>query len=224
LFLLGLIAHFHKAALLMLSDRLTDAISRLDLDSPQSVLAFRRSIRQSLETFLRFTHRYWFHEVSDQARARELFRMWTDHLGSDRLYAEVREEIQDMNEYLDADSIRRQTNTVVRLTVVTTFGLIGTVATGFLGMNLIAAADQPLTAKIGYFALVLIPTIILTFYTVAKSGRLAQFLEVLSDERAPAGAKLRALVDVWRARRTERPAAPASPSGAATESGALDTR
>ncbi|HKA42215.1 MAG TPA: hypothetical protein VKF40_09525 [Burkholderiales bacterium] len=224
LFLLGLIAHFHKAALLMLSDRLTDAISRLDLDSPQSVLAFRRSIRQSLETFLRFTHRYWFHEVSDQARARELFRMWTDHLGSDRLYAEVREEIQDMNEYLEADSIRRQTNTVVRLTVVTTFGLIGTVATGFLGMNLIAAADQPLTAKIGYFALVLIPTIILTFYTVAKSGRLAQFLEVLSDERAPAGAKLRAVVDVWRARRTERPAAPASPSGAATESGALDTR
>ena len=48
----------------------------------------------------------------------------------------------DMNEYLDSDSLRRQANTVLRLTVVTTFGLIGTVATGFLGMNLFAHAEE----------------------------------------------------------------------------------
>ena len=42
-----------------------------------------------------------------------------------------------MNEYLDTDSVRRQANTILRLTVVTIFGLIGTVATGFLGMNLL---------------------------------------------------------------------------------------
>src|SRR5262249_26650424 len=229
LFLLGLIAHFHKAALLMLSDRLTVAISRLDLESPQSVLAFKRSIRQSLETFLRFTHRYWFHEVADHARSRELFRMWAEHLGSDRLYAEVREEIQDMNEYLEADTIRAQKNTVVRLTVVTTFGLIGTVATGFLGMNLIAEADKDLGTKIIYFLVVMIPTIALTLYTVAKAGRLAHFLEVLSDERAPTRAKLAAMLDVWRPRPGETAVPPAptarAPSGAArTESGALDTR
>jgi hypothetical protein len=200
LFLLGLIAHFHKAALLMLSDRLTVAISRLDIENVQSMRAFSHSMRQTLATFLRFTHRYWFHEVSDQARARELFRMWTAHLGSDRLYAEVREEIQDMNQYLEADSTRQQNSTVVRLTVVTTFGLIGTVATGFLGMNLIAAADQPLDAKIGYFLLVMIPTTVLTFYTVAKAGRLSEFLEVLSDERTSARSKLRALAKVWRRR------------------------
>jgi Mg2+ and Co2+ transporter CorA len=41
------------------------------------------------------------------------------------------------------DTLRRQANTVVRLTVVTTFGLIGTVVTGFLGMNLLALADAP---------------------------------------------------------------------------------
>jgi hypothetical protein len=27
------------------------------------------------EIFLRFTHRYWFHEISDQAQARALYRM-----------------------------------------------------------------------------------------------------------------------------------------------------
>ena len=65
----------------------------------------------------------------------------------DPLYAEVKERIADMNSYLDADSLRRQANTVVRLTVVTIFGLIGTVTTGFLGMNLLAEADAPLAAQ-----------------------------------------------------------------------------
>ncbi len=58
LFLLGLIAHFHKASLLMLSDRVTVAISRLDIESVESARVFRHSMRQTLETFLRFTHRY----------------------------------------------------------------------------------------------------------------------------------------------------------------------
>jgi hypothetical protein len=200
LFLLGLIAHFHKAALLMLSDRITVAISRLDIESAQSARAFRLTMRRALETFLRFSHRYWFHEVSDQARARELFRLWTSHLGSDRLYSEVREEIQDMNQYLEAEGARHQNNTVVRLTVVTTFGLIGTVATGFLGMNLLALADQPLELKTLYFMLVMIPTTALTFYTVAKAGRLSEFLEVLSDERASVRDKFGALAKIWRPR------------------------
>ena len=72
-FLLGLIAHFHKASLLMLADRLVVAISRLDIRQPESIRVFKRSIRQTMEIFLRFTHRYWFHAVSDQAQARDLF-------------------------------------------------------------------------------------------------------------------------------------------------------
>lgn len=204
LFLLGLIAHVHKAALLMLSERLTIATGNMEISDADSVRTFRRSIRQSLETFLRFTHRYWFHEVSDQAHARQLFQMWTEHLGSERLYSEVREEIQDMNQYLEAGSMRRQTNTMVRLTVVTTFGLIGTVATGFLGMNLIAAADQPLPTRILYFLMVLVPAITLTLYTVYKSARIAEFLEALADERVPHRGKFDALMRVWE-RRAARP-------------------
>ena len=76
-FLLCLIAHLHKAALLMLSDRLVVALNRLDIRQPESIRAFKRSIRQTSEIFLRFTHRYWFHAVSDQAQARDLFKMWT---------------------------------------------------------------------------------------------------------------------------------------------------
>ena len=142
-FLLFLIAHFQKAALLMFADRLVQALRKLDINDPESVKRFKRAIRQNFEIFLRFTHRYWFHEVADQAQAKALFRLAAQHLDLDPLYAEVKERIYDMNEYLDSDSLRRQANTVLRLTVVTTFGLIGTVATGFLGMNFFADADKP---------------------------------------------------------------------------------
>lgn len=196
-FLLFLIAHLQKAALLMFSDRLVDALNKLDIQDADSVRRFKRVIRQNFGTFLRFSHRYWFHELSEQAQIKALFQMCTDHLGTDALYREVKEEIADMSQYLDSDSFRRQANTVVRLTVVTTFGLVGTIVTGFLGMNLLAEAEEPLPLRILYFLLVLAPTVWLTLYTVVKSKRLSDFLEALSDERLAFGRKLDALRKVW---------------------------
>ena len=197
-FLLFLIPHIHKASLLMLGDRMADALNRLDIHDTESVKRFKRGIRQLLEIFLRFTHRYWFHEVSDQPQARELFRMTASYLGTDRLYDEIRERIEDMSSYLEADTLRRQANTVVRLTVVTTFGLIGTIVTGFLGMNLFALAEAPALDRTLYFVATLVPTVALTFYTIVKSKRLSDFLEAISDERLPARAKLASLVAVWK--------------------------
>lgn len=106
-----------------------------------------------------------------------------------------------MSVYLDSDSLRRQANTVVRLTVVTAFGLIGTVTTGFLGMNLIAEPDNPLWVKIAYFLIVFVPVTWLTFYSIVKSKRLADWLETLADERISATNKFLALIDVWRDKR-----------------------
>ena len=184
-FLLFLIAHFQKAALLMFSDRLVEALKRLDIADPESVRRFKRAIRSGFAGFLRFTHRYWFHEVSEQAQVRALFRMCTTHLGLDPLYAEVKERIADMNSYLDADSLRRQANTVVRLTVVTIFGLIGTVTTGFLGMNLLAEAERAAgRSALLVFGVVFVAIAWLTIYTMGKSKRLSDFLDVLSDEGA----------------------------------------
>jgi hypothetical protein len=185
----------------MLSDRLVDTLSRLDISDAESVKQFKRSIRHLKEIFLRFTHRYWFHEISDQAQARALYRMARAALDTERLFAEVRDEIQDMSAYLDSDSLRRQANTVIRLTVVTTVGLIGTITTGFLG-NLLDAADASVLAKLGYFVVVLVPTTAITAYSIARSKRLADFLEALADERLPGRGKLGALADVWRRRRS----------------------
>ncbi len=197
-FLLFLIAHFQKASLLMFSDRLVEALKNLDIGDAGSVRLFKRAIRASFEGFLRFTHRYWFHEISEQAQMRALSRMCATHLGLDPLYAEVKERIGDMSQYLEGDSLRRQANTVVRLTVVTIFGLIGTVTTGFLGMNLLAEADAPWPRKLLIFAIVFVVTTALTVYTMAKSKRLSDFLDVLSDERATAWQKCKAFAAVWR--------------------------
>jgi hypothetical protein len=196
-FLLFLIAHFQKAALLMYSDRLVEALMALDVANPASVRRFKRAIRDSFAGFLRFTHRYWFHEISQQSHVKALWHMCAQHLELDPLYAEVKERIKDMNSYLDADSLRRQANTVVRLTVVTIFGLIGTVTTGFLGMNLLSEADAPLARRVLIFLVVFVPTIVLTFYTMAKSKRLSDFLDALSDERLGAWQKTKALAAVW---------------------------
>ncbi len=199
-FLLFLIAHFQKASLLMFSDRLVHALERMEVGNPESVKRFKRAIRQRFEIFLRFTHRYWFHDISEQATAKALFKMCVDHLGLDPLYAEVKERIHDMDEYLDSDSLRRQANTVVRLTVVTIFGLIGTVTTGFLGMNLIAAADEPLSKKLLITLCILIATGWLTLYTIVKSKRLSDVLDALSDDRMKAREKIGAMWAAWRDR------------------------
>ena len=67
--------------------------------------------------------------MSNQEQARLLFRRLCEQLHDYELYDEVRTEVMDMSNYLDTDSIRRQANTVLRLTVVTIFGLIGTIVT-----------------------------------------------------------------------------------------------
>ncbi len=199
-FLVNLIAHFHKAALMLFSEWLVMAISRLDIHDVESVKTFKREIRRIFETFLRFTHRYWFHEVSNQAQAKDLFRMLTGHLDTDRIYQDVSEAVKEMNQYLDSDGLRRQANTVVRLTVVTTLGLIATVLTGFLGMNIFDYAGESFWIKLLIVMGVLTPTILLVFYGVAKSKVLSDFLEALSDERLALRDKLGVLFKVWEKR------------------------
>ncbi len=206
-FLLFLIPHMHKAALFMMADRLVYALKRMDIEQPESVKRFKREIRQLREIFLRFTHRYWFHHVSDQAQAKDLYQMSKRFLGTEELYVEVRERIQDMAEYLESDSLRRQANTVVRLTVVTAFGLIGTTVTGYFGMNLLGLDDLSPWVRLAYFAGVFLGVGWLTFYTVMKSKGLSDFLDLLSDEREPVTRKIGAFFGVWRAKRAGPPPA-----------------
>jgi hypothetical protein len=93
---------------------------------------------------------------------------------------------------------------VVRLTVVTLFGLIGTITTGFLGMNLLAEADAPLWRKALWFGVVFVAMTWLTIYTMVKSQRLSDFIDALSNDRLGFREKMAALARVWRSGATQR--------------------
>jgi hypothetical protein len=196
-FLINLIAHFHKGTLMLFSEWLVEAISQLEIRDTDSVRTFKREIRRIMETFLRFNQRYWFHEVSNQAQVRDLFRLLTGHLNTDQIYQDVSTSVKEMNDYLDSDSLRRQANTVVRLTVVTTLGLIATVSTGFLGMNIFDETDNPGWVKLLIFCAVFIPSTLLVNYAVAHSKVLSDFLEALADRRLTWWDRLKILFRIW---------------------------
>jgi hypothetical protein len=197
-FLLFVLTHFQKAALLVFADRLVEALRKLNVNDADKVRAFKREIRSAFEGFLRFTHRYWFHEVSEQSQSKALYRLLQHHLDVEPLYAEVKTRIADMAQYLETDNVRRQANTVVRLTVVTIFGLVGTITTGFLGMNLLAESEAPLWQRLLWFTATLSGALAITAYTIIKSKKLSDFLDTLSDERLTLREKLASLSALWR--------------------------
>lgn len=196
--LLFLITHFHRAALLVFSDRMVDAVHDLDIRLPQSIYHFRRRIYASFEALLRFTHRYWFHELSERPHIQALYRLNSKHLGNDPLYHEVKEELRDMSQYLDSNSQRQQSTTVVRLTVVTVFSMIGTVTTGLLGMNLIAAADAPLSMRSLYFIGTVILTTLFMVLAILKSKQLSDVMDVLADDQKSLSNRLSTMGAAWR--------------------------
>lgn len=182
-FIVFLIAHLHRAALLVFSEVLVDAVNDLDIRDDNSVRRFKRRIRANFETFLRFTHRYWFHELSERPHLQVLFRHCANHLRNDDLYDEVRDEIREMSLYLDSDSQRRQSNTVVRLTVITILGLIATVTTGYFGMNIIPFGEGSVPQRLLHGIVATVVFVALVLFAVARSKRLSDFLETLADER-----------------------------------------
>lgn len=197
-FLLALIAHFHKAALLMFSDRLAVALADLNLQDVQSIRKFKRETRLMQEAFLRFNQRYWFREVSNQIVSDQIYQMMHRHLEVTRLHQDVRDSVQSMSQYLENDDLRRQADTVVRLTVVTILGLIGTTVTGFLGMNLFSLADDSSLSRVLYFVLVFVVMLILTLLTVAKSKVFSELLDAIADDRVTWRAKFGVFTKIWQ--------------------------
>jgi hypothetical protein len=182
-FLIFLIAHVHRASLLVFSDVLVDAVNDLDIRNDGSVRRFKRRIRANFETFLRFTHRYWFHELSERSHMQAIFHMCSNHLRNGGLYNEVRDEIREMSHYLDSDSQRRQTNTVVRLTVITILGLMATVTSGYFGMNIIPFGEGSVSTRVLHGVLATSVFVGVVLFAISRSKRLSDFLEDLADEK-----------------------------------------
>jgi hypothetical protein len=201
--LLFMIAHFHRASLLVFSDRMVDAVHDLDIRAAQSISRFRRRVYAGFEAFLRFTHRYWFHELSERQHVQALYRLSSIHLGNDALYQEVKEELKDMSQYLDSNAQRQQSTTIVRLTVVTVFSMVGAVSTGLLGTNLIAEADAPVMERLLFFFVAILLTALFMLFAILKSKQLSDVMDVLSDDQKSLRTRLSMIGKAWQ--RSPRP-------------------
>ncbi len=89
------------------------------------------------EEFLRFRSRYWFDELSNQLQPRLLFDLWSGHLQTRKLFAQVLDEVSTINAVLDAKQQEEQTAATVRLTVVGTIGVVIT-----LGLTVLQLVDS----------------------------------------------------------------------------------
>jgi hypothetical protein len=58
-------------------------------------------------------------------------------------------------------------------------------------------AERPMLQRVLVFGAVFVATVALTIYTIGKSKRLSDFLDVLSEEGLPWRTRLGALVRVW---------------------------
>lgn len=103
---IGLLAQFNKAALLLFSNRLSEAIETRNQGDGS---AYRNQVRHIQGDLLEFTHRYWFDGVSNQLQAGELQAMWFKHLRLNDLYAAVMAEARAAHDYVIAEEQRLQT-------------------------------------------------------------------------------------------------------------------
>lgn len=185
-FQMGLIAHFHRAALLRFSDRLSQAVARYEPRSRR----FHEEVNEILEGFLAFVHRYWFREVSSQIQARELFGLWTRHLETRELFEQVKQEAQDAKNFLDMREQSRQTETTVRLTVVATVGLAAGLAASFLAIPWADLGDlmpspNKFWKEFGMVVLTILLVTIPLIVIIAKADKLARFFEKLAKPEKP---------------------------------------
>lgn len=110
---MGVIAHFHKAALLNASLRLSELVRRDSTGNP--VLPGSREVRTFYEHFIAFTQNFWFEEISPQEQGRELFEKWRECLGIQPLYDEVRQELKDLVDYTELRAVARINRMIVWL-------------------------------------------------------------------------------------------------------------
>lgn len=99
-FVMVLIAQAQRVSLLVFWDRLAEISSKYAEAGPtqESRNRLRTDLKGLIEDFADFSARFWFSEVSNQIQPTELFDRYSEHLGTRRLFGEVKEQIELMRE------------------------------------------------------------------------------------------------------------------------------
>ena len=106
---LAVIAQFQHAALLYFAAELAGTpkglAGRRSIDEYANP-AWRDRIRRLQQRFLKFRTRSYFTEVSNQIQPKDLFRIWTGHLGTADLFARVSATNSEMYEAIEGHEVK----------------------------------------------------------------------------------------------------------------------
>ena len=148
---MAIIAHFQKAALLVTTRRLADLSPYKDR-KPSTLDA--KKFQALKAGFIAFTQTYWFEEVTPQEQGIELFEMWRTRLRLQSSYDEMRQELQDIVQFVDSRENQNQTSEAHRLNIlvviVAIFGLaiaVAGLASSILGMNTFDMVKPPIQVE-----------------------------------------------------------------------------
>ena len=115
---MGLICHFHYAALLASSNAISLAVRDNGGPGRAAESGLRDAIADIRRRHLKFTHSYWFTGVSNQMQGGEMFERWRRSLGTDMLYPEVSAELASATGFLDDRAQEHQAEAAQRLNVI----------------------------------------------------------------------------------------------------------
>ena len=199
LFLLGLIAHFHKAALLVMSDHLSAAVNRLDPTAPtRSVYSSERCGTSRRCSCASITDTGSMRSPTNCMRATCIscgLPIWA----TTALFSEVRQEVNDINQYLDSARAKKLADIGVRLGVVATLRLRRRIRDRIFGHERVClwrrfSRDE--NGGVDRRASFSRPRLRST--RSAFRRRSPNFLDALSSERLTWRQKYDALLAVWR--------------------------
>lgn len=149
---MALVLQYQQAALLRLMERLTPP-GNGRLSDPE----FRQRLRDAQDEWLDFLGHGWFPTLSNQVQGQELFEKWRDQMRLPALYREVSEKARDMTAMLNAaegheatQEAHRATEAGLQLNKIAAVGLVASLITSVMGVNLIVPDHPPLMLASGW--------------------------------------------------------------------------
>jgi hypothetical protein len=95
-----MLALFYRETLHNFDQEITDATE--DLISKQNK-GYREKFRKLREDFICFTNNHWFHQITSQIQGIEIFTRQTEQLGLEKHYAQIKDEMERADEFLETD-------------------------------------------------------------------------------------------------------------------------
>lgn len=166
---MAIIAHFQKAFLLTLANRLTDLTP---YENGKPVRINMKDFQRLKLDLIAFTQTYWFGEISPQEQGIELFEMWRKKLRLPIIHDDIRQQINDIVEYNNAEATSKTNSQIEILTWWAVILAIIGLAAGILGMNTFEINEKPKLAIDGLDSI----NHLVSFITFWVPGLIALFL------------------------------------------------